>query len=120
MSNKKESRLLRIPRKIGEKFRRSRSPSPQPSSFQPSTPQPSLPTNMYEELGGLSISPPAPQTTGQQIRKGAGTAYAGLKQVAQALSDFSDVFPPLQTAVKIFLKIDELVDVRDLLRKLQD
>ncbi|THU84653.1 WD40 repeat-like protein [Dendrothele bispora CBS 962.96] len=110
-SNKKKSRLLRIPKKIGEKFRRSRSPSPQPSSFQPSsTPQPSLPANMYEELGGLSTSPPAPQTSGQQIRKGAGIAYAGLKQVAQALSDFSDVFPPLQTAVKIFLKIDELVN----------
>ncbi|THU79671.1 hypothetical protein K435DRAFT_810519 [Dendrothele bispora CBS 962.96] len=111
MSNKRESRLLRIPRKIGEKFRRSRSPSPRPSSFQPSsTPQPSLPTNVYEELGGISTSPPAPQTSGQQIRKGAGIAYAGLKQVAQALSDFSDVFPPLQTAVKIFLKIDELAN----------
>ncbi|THU83497.1 WD40 repeat-like protein [Dendrothele bispora CBS 962.96] len=111
MSKKRESRLLRIPRKIGEKFRRSRSPSPRPSSFQPSsTPQPSLPTNVYEELGGISTSPPAPQTSGQQIRKGAGIAYAGLKQVAQALSDFSDVFPPLQTAVKIVLKIDELAN----------
>ncbi|THU76038.1 hypothetical protein K435DRAFT_879809, partial [Dendrothele bispora CBS 962.96] len=129
MSNKKESRLLRIPRKIGEKFRSSRSPSPRPSSFQPtptpqlsSTPQPSptpqpssnpqfsLPTNVYEELGGLSTSPPTPQTSGQQIRKGAGIAYAGLKEVAQALSDFSDVFPPLQTAVKVFLKIDELIN----------
>jgi hypothetical protein len=69
--------------------------------------------NDYMKLAGLDTSPPAPQTPGQRMRKGAGIAYSGLKQVAQALSEFSDVFPPLQTAIKIFLKIDELVDVRN-------
>ncbi|THU93733.1 hypothetical protein K435DRAFT_799474 [Dendrothele bispora CBS 962.96] len=62
------------------------------------------------EIGRPSTAPPVPQTSGQQIRKGASIAYEGLKQVAQALSDFSDVFPPLKTAVNIFLKIDELVN----------
>ncbi|THU76096.1 hypothetical protein K435DRAFT_739512, partial [Dendrothele bispora CBS 962.96] len=73
MSDKKESRK----RKIEEKFQSGRSPSFRPPTPQPSsTPQPSLPPNVYEELGGLSTSPPAPQDSGQKIRKGAGIAYS--------------------------------------------
>ncbi|KAF5351362.1 hypothetical protein D9758_008072 [Tetrapyrgos nigripes] len=130
MSDKTKARLSKTWLKlknIPETFH-SRSPSPQPpSTSSPSSqPPPTLPTasptaqppptsqpshsqSSPNEYMALSTSP-ALQTPGQRMKQGGSIAYAGLKQVALALRDCSDAFPPLKTAAAVFSKIAEVVD----------
>ncbi|KAK7452182.1 hypothetical protein VKT23_012285 [Stygiomarasmius scandens] len=99
----------------------SRSTSPQPASGPstapghsalptpqaPSTPPP-VPgeSNLFSSIAGPASSTPTPQ----RAREVASTAYAGFIQVTQAISECSDIFPPLKTVATGLLAIHKIVD----------
>ncbi|KAF8228359.1 hypothetical protein L208DRAFT_1460228 [Tricholoma matsutake] len=66
--------------------------------------------NEYTAIGGLPTTPPGPSTPGQRMKDGGGVAYEGLKAVAQALYNCSDMFLPLKAAVGVFLEVTKVVD----------
>lgn len=68
--------------------------------------------NDYTAIGGLPTTPPGPSAPGQRMKEGGGVAYEGLKAVAQALYNCSDMFLPLKAAVGVFLEVTKVVDVR--------
>jgi hypothetical protein len=69
-------------------------------------------TDEYAAIGGLPTTAPVQLTKGQRMKKRGKTAYGGLIAVVQALSDCSDVFPPLKTACNAILTIHKTFDVR--------
>ena len=79
-----------------------------PMSHSPMT---APPPDVYAAIGGLSTTPPDPLTPGQRMKETGKTAYRGLIAIVQALSDCSDVFPPLKTACNVILTIHKTVDV---------
>jgi len=103
----------------------SRSASPQPASGPstapghsdlptpqaPSTPPPAPPvpgeSNPFSAIAGPASSTPTPH----RAREVASTAYAGFIQVTQAISECSDIFPPLKTVATGLLAIHKIVDV---------
>jgi hypothetical protein len=66
----------------------------------------------YAAIGGLPTTRPDPLTTSQRTKEMGKTAYRGLIAVVQALSDCSDVFPPLKTACNVILTIHKAYDLR--------
>ncbi|KAK7450166.1 hypothetical protein VKT23_013049 [Stygiomarasmius scandens] len=105
----------------------SRSASPQPAAGPstapghsalptpqaPSTPPPAPPappvhgeSSPYSAIAGSASSTPTPH----RAREVASTAYAGFIQVTQAISECSDIFPPLKTVATGLLAIHKIVD----------
>jgi hypothetical protein len=68
--------------------------------------------NEYTAIVGLPTTPLDPLTLGQRMQEGGSAAYRGLMPILQALSDCSDVFPPLKSACNAILTVHKIVDVR--------
>jgi hypothetical protein len=66
----------------------------------------------YAAIVGLPTMPPDPLIPGQRMKNRGKTAYQGLIAVVQALSDCSDVFPPLKSVCNVILTIHKAYDVR--------
>jgi len=48
------------------------------------------------------------------MKERGGAAYRGLIEIVQALSDCSDIFPPLKSACNVILAIRKTADVRSI------
>ncbi|KAK7450144.1 hypothetical protein VKT23_013027 [Stygiomarasmius scandens] len=84
-------------------------PTPQaPSTPPPAPPAPPVPgeSNPYSAIAGSASSTPTPH----RAREVTSTAYAGFIQVTQAISECSDIFPPLKTVATGLLAIHKIVD----------
>jgi hypothetical protein len=66
----------------------------------------------YAIIGGVPTDAVVPKTLIQRAKAEGSVSYDGLKAVAQALHNCSDIFLPVKTAVGVFLEIDNFVDVR--------
>jgi hypothetical protein len=67
--------------------------------------------NDYLAIGGLPAIVVDPVSRVQQAKAVGSVVYEGLKTVLQGLNDCADMFPPLKTAVGVFLTIINFVEV---------
>ncbi|KAK7450194.1 hypothetical protein VKT23_013077 [Stygiomarasmius scandens] len=85
-------------------------PTPPPAlapPLAPSEPQGQPENNSFSRISGTQSSAPTPH---HRVKEVTSTIYAGFIQVTQAISECSDMFPPLKTVCTGLLAIHKIVD----------